>query len=135
MKPAVWAILLLGLLAVTNGQATPQPAIVNGQDAPKGRQVVLLTASMPANQDEPCFRFGFRPTRGAHPNSSSIAAATSNRVQGLLTRSLCLAIVPQWRTTRPLTLSSICLCPLSGFDTWHHCAPPTHPTHQSVPEH
>lgn len=38
MKTALWSALLLGLLAISHGQAV-KPAIVNGQDAPRGRHV------------------------------------------------------------------------------------------------
>lgn len=39
MRPALWAALLLGLVAVAAAQSNPTPAIVNGQDAPRGRSV------------------------------------------------------------------------------------------------
>lgn len=38
MKTVLWSALLLGLLAISQGQSV-KPAIVNGQDAPRGRHV------------------------------------------------------------------------------------------------
>lgn len=39
MRPALWAALLLGMVAAAAAQSNPTPAIINGQDAPKGRLV------------------------------------------------------------------------------------------------
>jgi len=39
MRTALWAALLLGLVAIATAADNPAPAIVGGENAPRGRQV------------------------------------------------------------------------------------------------